>query len=212
MPDVRASASTTDAELLARVRDGDETAFSALVTRHHAALVRVAEGYVRMRAVAEEVAQDTWVAVLERLAEFEGRSSVRTWIFRICANRAISRAEREQRSTPVSALARETDEPSPHADQFASDGHWANPLEKWARDTPESLVADAETRVAIEQKLAELPTNQRAVVTLRDVEGWTSEEVCEALGLSEGNQRVLLHRGRQKLRDALQHLVHGEVA
>lgn len=198
----------TDAELLARLRRGDERAFTALVEQHHGALLRLALVFANNRAVAEEVVQETWLAVIEGLAGFEGRASLRTWLFTIVANRARTRAVREARSTPFSALESEAGPgPSVPSDRFTEDGHWREAPARWDADTPERLLERAETRAAVEAAVAALPANQRAVVTLRDLEGLSSEEACNALGLSETNQRVLLHRGRLKVRAALETLI-----
>jgi len=197
-----------DAALVARLRAGDEAAFTALVTRHHGALVKLALAFVPSRAVAEEVVQETWMAILESIARFEGRSSLKTWIFRILTNRARTRGAREGRSVPFSSLqdegrAEEAVDPA----RFTPAGMWANPPRRWDADTPEELLSRAETRALIEQAIETLPSMQRAVVTLRDVAGWGSDEVCKVLELSETNQRVLLHRARSKLRAALERCV-----
>jgi RNA polymerase sigma-70 factor, ECF subfamily len=163
--------------------------------------------YVGDPIVAEEVAQDAWVGALTGLARFEGRSSLKTWLFRILTNIAKTRAERERRSVPFSALmADEHDnEPAVDAARFHARGelrgHWVEQPSVWS-DLDEGLDAQ-ETRVHIEQALQQLPPAQRQVIMLRDIEGWTSDEVCNALGLSETNQRVLLHRARSKVRAAL---------
>jgi RNA polymerase sigma-70 factor (ECF subfamily) len=170
--------------------------------------------YVRNRAVAEEVVQETWVGVIRGIKRFEGRSSLRTWIFRIAANIAKTRAEREGRSVPISAL-RVTDEdgePAVSPERFLDasherfGGHWAAPPARW--DTiPEERLRSKETLAYIRDAIETLPPGQRAVITLRDIEQWSSEEVCELLGVSEGNQRVLLHRARSKVRAALEEYV-----
>lgn len=185
-------------ELLHRLRAGDEAAFAALVERHHASMVRVARGYVRTRAVAEEVAQEAWLGLLRGLEGFEGRSSLRTWLFRIVVNRAISTGIRERMHVPVDDSELEADD-----GRFSQDGWWVAPPVHWADEAVERLSAPElaeRVRVAIEQ----LPAQQRLVVSLRDVEGLSSLEVCEVLGITEGNQRVLLHRGRGRVRDELE--------
>jgi RNA polymerase sigma-70 factor (ECF subfamily) len=199
-----------DTRLLAAARAGDEDAFTALVERYHASLLRVAMIYVRNRAVAEEVVQETWLGVLTGLERFESRSLLKTWIFRILTNRAKTRAERERRTVPFSALASEDEAagPSVEPDRFrdASDpwaGHWAAPPSSW-EDVPEHRLLARETREVIEDAIASLPLTQAQVITLRDVEGWDSVEVCRALEISETNQRVLLHRARSKVRAALE--------
>jgi RNA polymerase sigma-70 factor (ECF subfamily) len=174
-------------------------------------LKRIARLYVASDAVAEEVVQETWLAVLEGIGRFEGRSSLKTWIFRILANRARTRGERESRTVAFSALAAEEaqgSEPAVDADRFrgASDaypGHWTVPLPRWG-DDPEQWVTSNEILAFLRHALEALPEAQRAVVTMRDWQEWTAEEVCGALGLSEINQRVLLHRGRSRLRRALE--------
>ena len=213
-PAVGPGASPTDEEahLLARLRRGDERAFTALVDAYTSSLLHVAQGFVRTHAVAEEVVQETWLAVLSGIDRFEGRSSLRTWIFRILTNKAKTRGEREARSVPFSTLEGDEGEPVVPEDRFrpAEDrwaGHWASPPRPVP---PEARLLSAELRGRLEDALAALPPAQRIVVSLRDVEGWDAAEVCEALGLSEGNQRVLLHRGRSKLRAALEQYVEDE--
>ncbi len=188
---------------LAALRAGDEEAYLRLVRRHHPAMIRVASLHVHSAAAAEEVAQEAWLGVLRGLHQFEGRSSLRAWIFGILLNCARARAIREGRTVPFSALEAERgeDAPSVPPDRFlgAGDewaGHWAAPPSPW----PEAWVASRELMALVQAALARLPEGQRAVMSLRDVEGWGAEEVCELLGISEGNQRVLLHRARSKVR------------
>lgn len=195
----------TEPDLLLRLRGGDEAAFAGLVRELHGSLVRVALSFVGVRAVAEEVAQDTWASVLSSLAAFEGRSSLRTWIFRICTNGAKTRAEREARSTPASALGGE-DEGSIEDGRFDEREHWAEPPRPWKDDTPEAILERTEALQQIQRTLLSLPALQRAVITLRDLEGLDSVEACAVLEISEANQRVLLHRARQKVRRALEDL------
>jgi len=197
-----------EAELLDALRAGEESAFVALVQQHHASILRVARIYVSNRATAEEVAQETWLAVLNGLDRFEGRSSLKTWIFRILANIARTRAQRDARSLPFSSLGDETCEPAVDPDRFAPAGerwagHWKSYPERWDTQPEERLVGD-EARARVEGAIVRLPPTQRQVITLRDVEGWSSEEVCSALEISETNQRVLLHRARSKVRQALE--------
>ncbi len=203
--------------LLDALRAGDEAAFRDLVVRHQAAMVRVASAYVPSRAVAEEVVQETWLAVLEGLDRFEGRSSLKTWMFRILINRAKSRGVREHRSIPVSAFEHgdDEDDDGPAVDPerfFGADhrwgGHWAKAPERWS-DLPADQLTGKETMAVVEDTIRNLPVQQRRVIALRDVEGWTSEEVCELLDLSEGNQRVLLHRARSRVRGALERHLMG---
>ncbi|MFL5363345.1 MAG: RNA polymerase sigma factor [Myxococcales bacterium] len=209
-----AHASAEDAPVVAALRAGDEKAFLALVHSLNAPMLRVASVYVSSRAVAEEVVQDAWLGVLKGLSAFEGRSSLRRWIFGIVTNCARSRGVREARSTPFSAMGpAEDDEPAVDPGRFLPPdhprwpGHWSEPPTAWAEDQ----VLNKESLGVVEAAIALLPVNQREVITLRDVLGWTSEEVCESLGISEGNQRVLLHRARSKVRAALEkHFAAGE--
>jgi RNA polymerase sigma-70 factor, ECF subfamily len=187
-----------DAELLERLRAGDEQAFVILVRRHHAAMLRLARGYVPSMAVAEEVVQDTWVGVLRGIAGFEGRSSVRTWLLRILVNRARTAGTRERRSVAIG-----DPEPAVDGSRFDDTGHWALPPEHWIEDADSRLDA-AKMAGRLRSAIDDLPGRQREVVTLRDIEGLTSEEVCSVLDISEGNQRVLLHRGRSRLRQVLE--------
>ncbi len=194
-------------KLLEALRDGDESAFRELVRQYQASLVRVARIYVPTLAAAEEVAQETWLGVLNGLDRFEGRSSLRTWIFRILTNIAKTRAVRDGRTLPFSALQDpgRVPEAAVDADRFLDPehprwpGHWAVKPEPW----PEDALVAAETRELLAQAIEALPASQRAVISLRDIEGWSAEEVRNALDLSETNQRVLLHRARSKVRAAL---------
>jgi RNA polymerase sigma-70 factor (ECF subfamily) len=183
---------------------GDERAFNEVVGRYHRSLVRLARNYVRTEAIAEEVAQDAWCAVVTGVERFEGRSSFKTWLFRIVVNKARTRAERERRVTPFSSLASPEDDGSPLAveDRFGPDGAWSSPPRAWAE--PERRAISLELRDELREALHALPERQRLVVTLRDVEGLDACEVCELLDLSAGNERVLLHRGRARLRALLE--------
>ena len=215
--------SPEEVQLLAALRRGEESAFTSLVDRHHNSLLRLAQMYVQSRAVAEEVVQETWLGVLQGLERFEGRSSLKTWIFRILMNRARTRGERESRSIPFSALAGPDSDPAEAAvevERFLERGHsdwrpdwdhhWASPPKSWGENPEERLLAK-ETRAHLQRAIEALPATQREVITLRDVEGWTSEEVCNVLGVSETNQRVLLHRARSRVRRALeQHFERGK--
>jgi RNA polymerase sigma-70 factor (ECF subfamily) len=191
-----------DAVLLGRLRDGDEAAFRELVTTMHRGLLRIALAFVESPSAAEEVVQETWLAVVAQLDRFEGRSSLRTWIGTILCNRAKTRGVRDKRSVPFSALTNDDVDPV-EPERFTAAGIWSVPPARWD-DAPESLALRKEAREAIERELERLPETQRTVVVLRDLEGWSSEEVCNVLALSETNQRVLLHRGRQRLRSALE--------
>ncbi len=204
-PGGEAGRSWQEAEALRR---GDQAAFAELVRRIHPSMVRLATTYVTSRAVAEEVAQDTWVAVLEQLDRFEGRSSLKTWIFRILVNQAKTRGVRERRTTPFSSLSlqQEATEPGMPPDAFFDDdhrwaGHWAVPVPAW--DMPEEHLLSAELGRVIQAAVDDLPPAQRAVVALRDGQSLSSHEVCDLLGLTEVNQRVLLHRGRTTVRAAI---------
>jgi len=199
------SAPPDDAALVARLRAGDEAAFRSLVKEQHRALVRVAFAFVGSEAAAEETVQDAWLAVIAGLDEFEGRSSLRTWIGRIVVNRAKTRGVKDRRSLPFSALSPAEDGPV-EPERFSPAGFWSAPPCQWQApaEAPETLVLRKEARAHIERELASLPAPQRTVVTLRDLEGWSSEEVCNVLEVSETNQRVLLHRGRARLRAALE--------
>jgi RNA polymerase sigma-70 factor (ECF subfamily) len=191
------------------LRAGDEAAFAELVRRHHAGLRRFARAYVASDAVAEEVVQEAWLAVVTGIDRFEGRSSLKTWLFSIVMNIAKTRGTRERRSVPFSTLAAEDDAPSPSVppERFQKPGdtwpgHWATPPRPW--EDPERRLACLEAREHLREALHRLPATQQTVVILRDVEGLEAEEVCGLLGLTEGNQRVLLHRGRARLRAALE--------
>jgi len=196
--DAAAAARAEETELVRRLRAGDEDAFAALVERHHAAMVRLARGYVRSSAVAEEVAQEAWLGLLRGLNGFEERSSLRTWLFRIVVNRAISTGLRERRHLPV-----DDSELEEENGRFSQDGWWVTPPAHWADEALDRITAPA-IAAHIRGLIDELPQGQRQVVTLRDVEGLSSEEVCTILDISEGNQRVLLHRARARLRRELE--------
>jgi RNA polymerase sigma-70 factor, ECF subfamily len=201
----------SDEELVAALRAGDETAFREVVREWHSSLLRVAQIFVPSRAVAEEVVQETWLRVLGALDRFEGRSSLKTWVFRILVNTAKTRAQREGRTIPFSALqdVSRVPEAAVEPERFLPDddphhpGGWASP----PRDLPEDSLLAAETREVIAAAIEQLPASQRAVISLRDVEGWTSDEVRNALDISEVNQRVLLHRARSKVRRALEEYI-----
>jgi RNA polymerase sigma-70 factor, ECF subfamily len=200
-----------DEQLLLALRRRDEQAFTTLVDRYHARLVRLASLFVANQAVAEEVAQETWIGVLQGIDRFEGRSSFRTWLFRILTNQAKRRGQREARSIPFAAFSQadvDDGEPAvaperflPAGDEWA--GHWVSYPQNW-RELPEEEFLSQETRALVQQAIAALPMNQRMVITLRDVEGFPSAEVCNALAISETYQRVLLHRARSKVRGQLE--------
>lgn len=189
-----------DDALVQKLLDGDEASFRALVTRLQPLLLRLARTYVRSDALAEEVVQDTWLAVLEGLPGFAGRSSLKTWVVHILINRARTRGTREARVVPLSSLAKNDDDTVPSADHFSESGGWRSAPEPIS---PERLLDSKETRARLDAAIAALPDQQRLVIELRDVAGLESEEVCELLKLSANNQRVLLHRARDKVRAAL---------
>jgi RNA polymerase sigma-70 factor, ECF subfamily len=208
---------TTDAEIVAALRNGDERAFVALVERYQALMLRVARRYVRSAAVAEDVVQETWLGVLNGLERFEGRASLKTWIFRILTNRALSRAAREGRAVPFSSLAGEDeDEPAVDPDRFrpATDkwaGGWKTFPASWD-GLPEERLLGREAIDLVCAAIKDLPARQHVVILMRDIEGWSAEEVCEALEISEANQRVLLHRARSKVRQCLESYLEPEPA
>lgn len=198
-----------DLAIARRLRDGDEAAFTAFASAHHGPMVRFAAGRLGpRRAIAEEAAQEAWVVFLERLEGYEGRSSLRTFLFGILVNVLRNRSRAEARSVPLSSVAREDegeDAPAVPEDRFlaASEtwaGHWSASPPAWRGDPAELR----ETRELLAAAIDALPSAQREVTMLRDVLGWTSEEACNALGISDTHQRVLLHRARAKLRSALE--------
>lgn len=210
------TASNDDLRLVQALLAGDEAAFVSLVEQYHASLVRLALTFVPSSAVAEDVVQETWIGVLNGLPRFEGRSSLKTWIFRILTNQAKTRGARERRSVPFSALAGPDDESGEAAVEAARfraggefAGHWSTPPRPWEQDTPEALLLSGEARARIQEAVDALPPNQRQVITLRDLEGWSSTEVCNALEITETNQRVLLHRARSRVRRAVERYVDG---
>jgi RNA polymerase sigma-70 factor, ECF subfamily len=184
----------TDEQLLAQLAAGDEQAFTTLVERYHPRLVRLAGSFVGHRELAEDIAQETWIAVLRGIDRFEGRSAFRSWLFQVCVNRARSIAVREQRMVPVDPGAASLD------GEFRADGSWRTPPVAWSGSVDGD---EAGLLVLVRRAIEELPAAQREVVVLRDVEGLPADEVCEVLAISPGNQRVLLHRGRTRVRRAL---------
>ncbi|RIK45264.1 MAG: RNA polymerase subunit sigma-24 [Chloroflexi bacterium] len=203
------AAQDADRALVARLQRGDEAAFREVVARYHMALLRMARMYVATQQAAEDVVGETWLGVVQGIERFEGRSSLKTWLFRILMNRARTRAVREGRNIPFSALASndDDDEPSVAAERFIASGpdagHWSSLPRAWD-DIPEERLLALETRARIQEALDALPVNQRSVLTLRDIEGFSSAEVCNMLDISETNQRVLLHRARARVRQALE--------
>jgi len=207
-----------DAELLTRLRRGDEHAFRTLVERYSATMLHVARLHVRDRQAAEEVVQETWLAVIRGLERFEERSTLKTWLFRILTNRAKTRGVSEARSVPFSSVAAADaagDQPAVDAGRFQGPGdpypnHWSAAPARW-ETLPDERLLSQETLRHIADAIERLPTAQRAVIRLRDVEGWDADEVCELLGLTGVNQRVLLHRARSKVRGALERYLGDEV-
>lgn len=209
--------SSDDLEQLEALRNGDERAFASLVDRYYGSLLRLAMAYVPSRAVAEEVVQETWVGVLEGLSRFEGRSSLKTWIFRILTNRAKTRGQRERRYEPMGLggdSGDNLDGPAVDPDRFLKSGyfvdHWVSQPNAWEDETPERLILSKETRAQIEKAIEALPPTQRQVITLRDIEEVSSQEVCNILDITETNQRVLLHRARSKVRRTLEPYMEGQ--
>ncbi len=204
-----------DLALVARLRAGDESAFMALVEHLQPSMLRVARMYVSTAAVAEEVVQETWLGVLRGLDRFQGRSSLRTWIFRILTNIAKTRGQREGRSLPFASLAGDDlDAPAVDPDRFdtreaSSRGAWSTLPDDWT-GIPEDRLLGRETLAVIGRAIDRLPPMQAEVIRLRDALGWTSEEVRNALDLTETNQRVLLHRARAKVRSALEDYLSSE--
>ena len=187
--------------------DGDEAAFETLLRRYHTALVRLARVYVDNQSVAEEVAQETWLAVFTAIRRFEGRSSLKTWLFRILINQAKKKARREGRQLFL-AWEEQDGEPTVDPERFRPDGssefagHWAFFPAPW-QEMPENRLLSAEMQANLNAAIDHLPASQRQVILLRDMEGWTAEEVCAVLQISQSNQRVLLHRARARVRQSL---------
>jgi RNA polymerase sigma-70 factor (ECF subfamily) len=186
-----------DVELLSRLRNGDEEAFVMLVGRYQQRMLRLARSFVPSQAVAEEAVQDTWLGVVRGIERFEGRSSFKTWLFQILVNRARSAGSREHPNAPIESL--HAVDPA----RFDAQGQWADPLEPWPEESDDRLEA-ATWLPILKSALDDLPSRQRQVVMLRDVEGLSNDEVCGVLGISGGNQRLLLHRGRTRLREILE--------
>jgi RNA polymerase sigma-70 factor (ECF subfamily) len=198
------AAAMTEDQLLDALRGGDEQAFGHLVASHNAGMLRLARNYVSCTATAEEVVQETWMGVINGLHGFRGGSSLKTWIYRILINRAMSRGKRDKRMVPFSSLmpASECVDEGYTPDSFLSDGHWATPPRPF--EAPADRLALLEFRARLREAMVHLPERQQIVVTLRDVEGLSTDEVCDLLQISAENQRVLLHRGRTRLRQALE--------
>ena len=206
--------SVQETQLLEALRAGDENAFAAVVDKYSGSLVRLAMTFVPSRAVAEEVVQETWLGVFEGLSRFEGRSSFKTWLFRILTNRAKTRGQRESRYESFSSKGGSGDdshEPAVDPDRFVKSGvgadHWVTAPDSWDAKTPERILLSKEGRKKIDEAIEMLPEMQRQVMTLRDIEGLSSKEICNILELSETNQRVLLHRARSRVRQELERYI-----
>jgi RNA polymerase sigma-70 factor (ECF subfamily) len=202
-----------EADLLERLRSGDERAFESLVDTYYGTMLSIAQSYVKTRAVAEEVVQDAWMGVLKGLDRFEGRSSLKTWIISIVINIAKTRGVREARSVPFAALAAEGEEAAVDPQRFrgpddAFPGHWWAYPANWS-ELPDEVLLARETLGVVTRAIEDLPDAQRIVITMRDVAGCSPEEVCRSLEITEGNQRVLLHRARSRVRTALERHLDG---
>lgn len=197
--------SKIDQNFVERLREGDEAAFSQLVDEFHQSMVRLAAVFVADESLAEEIVQETWLAVINGIDNFEERSSLKTWIYAILTNKARKRGKRDARVKPWSAIFESSidEEVSPLSERFNSKGRWAKPPAAWSVGPEERLMKD-DLLKAIKSAIESLPASQRAVVRLRDVEGLSAAEACEVLDISDGNQRVLLHRGRVKIREEVE--------
>lgn len=195
-----------DDDTLERLLEGDESAFSELVSAYHGSLRRLALTFVRDSATAEEIVQETWLGVIKGLRSFERRSSLKTWIFRILVNRGRTRGARESRLVNFSSLGPPDGDASDLADRFSAEGRWTHPPSSWHESTPEDLLLEREMVECLESAIANLPPNQRSVVTLVDIEGLDPADVCNVLDISETNRRVLLHRARTRIRTKVEHL------
>jgi RNA polymerase sigma-70 factor (ECF subfamily) len=206
-------AAASDEQIVAALQAGDERTFHELFERSYPMMKRVARGYVASDAVAEEIVQDTWMAIVTGIDRFEGRAALGTWIFSILTNQAKTHSARERRALPFCSVApADAEEPTVDSDRFQKDdeawpGHWATPPRPWQK--PERRLLSLEAREQLREALAQLPERQRLIVVLRDVEGLSADEVCDLLELSQQNQRVLLHRGRSRLRAFLEEYVDG---
>lgn len=210
----------TEVLLLEKLRNGDEAVFVSLIGRYHTPMLRLAMISLPDRSLAEEVVQETWLAVLQGLKKFEGRSSLKTWIFRILLNIVKTRVQREGRSIPFSSLStfadESSDEPEVDPDWFLPSGSpmvpgrglWVSLPHNWS-DVPEERLLSQETRACVQAAINTLAPQQRQVIVLRDIAAWTAQEVCDFLSISEGNQRVLLHRARSHVRRAMEDYLDG---
>lgn len=208
-------AAKSDSQLIARLRQGDERAFEALVKQSHGALIRMAMRYVADRDTAEEVVQDTWIAVIDGISRFEGRSSLESWMFAILIHKAKDRGVRESRHITFSAFESHDDEGEEAVDpaRFHASGelagHWALPPQPWNEQTPERLLASRQAFEALSNAVDELPAGLRDVLVLKDVEGLESQEICKRLKITDTNLYVRLHRARERVRQAVEISLHG---
>lgn len=212
--DATRAASSRDAQILARLRKGDARAFEQLVKENHAALIRMAMGYVGTREIAEEVVQDTWMALIDALQRFEGRSSLRTWIFGILIHKAKDRGVRERRHIAFSAFESDDDrdeaiDPARFHSSGDAAGSWAFPPHPWDERTPEKLLASKQALAALSHALEQLPRGLREVLVLRDIEGVDNKEICALLQITETNLYVRLHRARERVRSAVEAALDG---
>jgi len=198
-----------DPEFLARLRQGDSAAYRVLVRRFHASLVRFAASIIGSHAQAEEIVQDSWLAVYSGVGRFEGRSSLVTWIFSIVVNRARTRVSREGRLVGLGALMEGTQpgERGVPFTEFKPDGHWVEVPKLWDELNPERIVGGRQLWDHVQRVIDILPAGQRAVILLRDMEGRDAEETCSLLEISPENQRVLLHRARSRIRQEIDTLI-----
>lgn len=215
-PAPSSAASDEDRLLLRALRDGDESAFAEVMDAHFSSMLRVAQSHVNGRAAAEEVVQDTWLAAIEGIGRFEGRSTVKTWLFHILRNIARDRGRRDDRQRPLSTLqsGNALEAPTDPLDRVvdartAAAGHGHSAMWSGRNPDPEEQLLVRELGDRLEAALAVLPPRQREVINLRDVEGWSAAEVCNILGISDTNQRVLLHRARERVRHELRHYLSG---
>ena len=212
----RSKATYEELDLIESLRKGEETAFATLIDTYHSRLIRLAQAFVSNQAIAEEVVQETWIAVLDGIHRFEGRSSLKTWIFQILQNLAKTKGKREHRYISFSDFGHSTDseaeggiEPEQVRTSRSVTGHRTLLPTSWDQNTPERLLLEKESLGQIEQAIQGLPSNQQQVIVLRDIEGLDSEAVCQMLNITSTNQRVLLHRARSKVRQALRPYLQG---